>query len=226
VQSGEENLVGDLLGWAPLRLPAPATATASSTSQGPVAAATVSTDSAAPAAPAAHKIPTAPKQPFATYADLDPRKQGTVKGLVEDGILTLTDRSATAGDLVYVVVYTPDATIPAGWATVADDRSVTVDLTGISGYAGVTLQGEDGALLGWAPLSLGGAASAETASAETAAVAGDGGSMPLRPVTAGADPDGEWMTGTDGLLLAGGALVLAAVALVTGRAPRRKETVA
>ena len=220
VQSGDEGRVGVLLGWARLRLPAASTSTAPRDPAAPPPAPSAPTAPPAltpSAAPATTDIPTAPQPPFAAYADLDPRRHGSVAGRVDAGILTLTARSAAPGDLVAVHVYTPDAVLSAGWATLAADRSVTIDLTGLSGlsgYAGATVQAADGRLLGWAPLVLTAADAADTMDTAVDDPATDPETNALRPVatTGRADP---WLSGADGLLLALGALVLAGTSLVT-----------
>lgn len=240
VQSGNEDHVGDLLGWARLRLPV-ATPTAPSTGSttGSAAGGGAPTSSSAPPTTSTTTSTTTeddvrptPRRAFASYQDLDPRKHGSVRGRVAEGILTLTARTARPGQLVSVVVYTPDAILPAGWATLAADRSVSVDVSELHGYAGASLQTEDGTLLGWAPLSLGGSDDATTsdAAAEPIPVStpAEGDTAPgLRPVAGSAVAgNDEWISGTDGLLLAGGALVLAVVSLLTARAPRRKDAAA
>lgn len=244
VQNGDLGHVGSVLGWAAVKFPksggkapdqdgadngdsqddpsnqdtspqqpsptTPFTPTATPTSA-IAAPSTWSTTSA----PTAGTPPTAlsqPDPPVATYADLDPDRHGSVRGTTEAGVVTLKVGRATPGDQVFVHVYTPDQVLPVGWATVDDDRSVVVDLSAIgSGYAAVTVQGENGDLLGWAPVSLGGGTTDESdAAATTGAPASP--DSDLAPVSS----DRVWIGTSDGVLLAIGALVLAAVSLLTG----------
>jgi hypothetical protein len=223
VQSGDERKVGDLLGWAKLTLPTAATTTSSgstgstsTTSSGSGTSTTTGTTTES-----GTTAPAAPKQPFTAYADLDPRKHGSVKGSTDAGILTLRMTKAAAGDLVYVTLYTPEVTVPAGWATVAANKTVKVDLTHLTGYAGATVQDTHGTLLGWAPVSLGdaGAAAEPTAAPEPTTTATDSPTEAETVPVAAVTSDDGWLTGTDGLLLAVGALLLAGASVVT-RLPR------
>jgi hypothetical protein len=210
VQSGDEGHVGDLLGWTRLALPDP-TATTTSTTTGTPAAPTV-------APPAPTSAPAAPTRPFATYADLDPARHGSVRAGVSGALVTLTARKASAGDRVFVYAYTAGAVRPVGWATLDAHRSTAVDLGDFSGYAGLTVQDAHGTLLGWAPVQIAGAAGAASAAPAATPVptpAEAPASVAVRPVGSSTDDGVGWLSGLDGLLLALGALVLAAASLTT-----------
>ena len=235
VQSGDDGHVGDLLGWARLKLPAAAadagtdagTAGTDATSA-PGAAVPTGTPGTNASPAGAADVPATPRQPFASYTKLDPHQHGSVRARSDAGVVTLTVGKAKPGALVYVDVYTPTTVLPAGWATVASDRTVKLDLTSLEGYAGATVQSADGTLLGWAPLALGDAGATDASADSTVAAEPVAAIAPaaLAAANGPSSSDDGWLTGTDGLLLAAGAVLLAGASLVPARRRRTPGGVA
>jgi len=215
VQSGEPGHVGEVLGWARAQFGTTVQAGETSSDAGnrtPTAPTAIPGDAiSAPSAPAPQALPTAPGPPYAAFADLDPADHGSVTSNVEDGVLTVRIGVAEPGDPVYLHVYAPDLLAPVGWATVDGRRRVRLDLRAVgAAYVGVTVQSAAGRLLGWTPVALGPADDSEPDAVPSTI------EEPAQIVTVPvASP--SWLGPTDGLLLATGALVLAAASLLTSR---------
>lgn len=227
VQSGEQGHVGELLGWDGVLLPG---AGATDPDPDPDPGATDPTDEptdavappvvpvvqpplVAPLSPPVVAAP-APAPPVAAYEDLDPHESGRVRGTLADGVLTLTVPTLRPGAQVYAYVYAPGVQVPAGWLVLDDERRAQLDVSAFGGgYLGVTVQDDAGTSLGWVPVALPAAAAGpEAATVEPAVVAA---TQPVAVTVAAAEE--PWLSGTDGLLLAAGALVLASASLLSQR---------
>ncbi len=213
VQSGDAGRVGKLLGWTKVKFGKAKTTPGCVGSCGkPPAPAVPGSTTPTDDSVTTSATPASPEPPLASYDALDPGDHGSVKSRLADGVLTVKVGDAAAGSLVYLYVYTPTDTLPVGWATVDDKHTVTLDLSGLGGsYAGVTVQDSAGALLGWTPVALPATASTvgDTATVATSVA-------PTAAASSVASTDQRvWVGTTDGLLLATGALLLVAAALLT-----------
>lgn len=215
VQSGEQDHVGELVGWARIAYPEP---------QRPAEPHQTVTPAPAPTAPAAPALTAAgerlevPARPVAAYAELDAQPSDATARLV--GTVLTARFAQAAGEVVFLRVYAAGRSLPAGWATLDEAGRVEVDLRRLAPDAyRVTAQTADGTLLGWVGADLGPAPAPVDEVAPTASPIPEPEAQAsgIRPVSSDSSGTAAWFGPADGWLLALGALALAGTALVLRR---------
>lgn len=213
-QSGNRGEVGQLLGWAPLTVKAPAAgSTEKPKPEQPAApAAPVQRRTTAPKfvpAPGA-LVPTAapvgvPAAPFPDASGLTPANSGSVSGTQDGTIVTITIPSVDAGDWVYLYAYstTEAKSIAVGWVQTDSARQVKVDVALLpAGQHKLALIGSDGVLIGWTSATV---TADETLVEPEPAPPAPAAASAAKPLAAAKD---ELLSAADGWLLVAGLLVL------------------
>ncbi|MQW75272.1 hypothetical protein GHK92_05240 [Nocardioides sp. dk4132] len=228
VQSGDQDRLGRLLGWAPLTGPSdpPTSAPGPGAVSGPVSGAAAPTGtggnpgvdplSPVPAGPRA--TPAAPARDAAGLREL-PR--GGVRAEVDRSALRVLVPGARPGEAVHVRVYPvgadPVRVLSGGWVVLDADSALRVRVRGLAGTEVlVAVQAADGSLLGWAPATPDGAGGAAYVEQTIpAAILDEDAASPIAAEVT--DEDRSWFTAVDAGLLALGALALAGAVLRTRR---------
>jgi len=209
-QSGQQGHLGELLGWASLRVAAAATPAATPT---PKPSPSASPAPRVPARTTAVQAATTADGPPSTVppapAELTDATRGGVTVELDDHVATLTVPHSNPGTWLAVFVHT-DGAYDAGWVQVGADLTVTLDLAALAdGEYRVSLVAADGTLVGWAPVVLGAppAPVVEPAPAPAPVEAAAPVPVSAAAVTASAEPA---LSTADWVLLAVAAFIVAA----------------
>lgn len=225
VQSGNQGQTGELLGWAPVAIAAPAAETPTVTTESPTSTSTssgttsTSTGSRVSAVQSTAPV-TVPALPVKRGSQLNSSNVGQVTGIIDGGTVTLTVADGTPNQWIYAYVYTGVQTRPIGWVQLDENRQLKVDIADLpDGNHKIALVGTDGALIGWASAAKGQVTAAKLQQQKTAEAQEQVAEQTelAEPVAAGLP---VWLPNA---LLGGGALLLLGGAVATALVIRNRR---